>query len=161
MRYVDNRHSLFFVERSRNFHDLSSALRIEHRSRLVHNQNFGFDCNRPRNGYSLLLSAREFRNFRFPELFHIRGFERTVYRGGYFLPRHRDVFRSERDIVLDDRRDLLIVGILKNHSRFFSYFKEVAFLRGVKPENEHLARRGLQKSVHEPRERAFSASVPT
>ena len=142
MRNTYNGKPFFFIELFYHRADFGSAFGVEHGSSLVQNENFGFERKRARYRHALFLSARKPCRLHLTEFFHIGNFKGVVYHGANFLARHTYVFRAERHVVLHDRSDLLIIGILKDHSRFFSNIERMSFVRGIHTENAYFAARG-------------------
>ena len=91
----------------------------------------------------------------------------------YLGRRYADILRTERDVVLYDRRDGLVVGILKNDPEIPPYLVEPLIVRHLDAVyrlgfllvaqwdsvNYDLAPVGRQKAVHQPRQRALAAAV--
>ena len=71
-----------------------------------------------------------------------------------------DILGAERDVVLHDGGDRLVVGVLKDHARALADVERLFGVSGVQPEHGDFPLSGAQKGVDELGERGFAAAVP-
>ena len=76
------------------------------------------DC--PRDGNALLLSARKQVRRSLCVRFHTDECKRILHARTNLCGRHTEVFGAERDIVRDNCRNELIIGVLEHHADFLS-----------------------------------------
>ena len=69
------------------------------------------------------------------------------------------VFRPERHIVLDKRRDQLVVGVLEHHAAGFAHQVDVRVVGRVHPVHDHASLIGDEKGVQVFRQRRFPRPV--
>ena len=134
---------------------------VEHGRRLIKNQHLRLYGEHTGNGYALLLSSRQHVRSRTRIAQHIHCFQGIVYAPMYFLGGHTKVFGPEAHILLDDRGDYLVVGILEYYPDLLSYIQRPALIRRVHAVHGHAPLVRNDKGVHELRHCGFSASVMT
>ena len=93
------------------------------------------------------------------ERLHADRFQREVDAPADLLARHADVFGAERDVVLDDRCDRLVVGILKDHARAFADLEGLFIVGGIHAEHGNGAGGRNEEGVDEFGEGGFAAAV--
>ena len=86
-----------------------------------------------------IIAAAELGRRAFSILTHANGFESFVHSFDNLFSGNTDIFGAERNVVLDDGCNHLIVGILENHTRFFADFKGVFLVGSGQAVNQNLA----------------------
>ena len=81
-------------------------------------------------------------------LVHIHGFQRVIYPFSHLLIGNAEVFERKSHVLLNDRRDYLVVRILKNHSCALSEVKKAAVVFGVNAVNRDRSLRGKEYRVY-------------
>ena len=91
--------------------------RVEHRGRLVEDEDVRLHRQHARDGDALLLAARERGGLAFLAALEPDGGKRAGHQLAQLLAFHAEVLGAERDVVLDDARDDLVVGVLEHEPR--------------------------------------------
>ena len=99
-----------------NRHDLAARDRIEHGRRLVEHDHRRQHGQRAGDGDALLLAAAHQGRIRGAETGHIDRVQRIGDATSDIRARHAEILRAERHIVLDHRRDDLILRILEHRA---------------------------------------------
>ena len=92
------------------------AARVEHRRRLVKNENLRIHGQNAGNGDALLLAARKRVGFVRFESDQTHLVKCLADAQGYFRRFDAEIFRAEGDVVLNERGYELIIGVLKHHA---------------------------------------------
>ena len=116
----DDRDTLLFVQLEGRFNDLAATVRIEHRSRLIEDNALRLHRHDTGDGDTLLLTTRETVRRFLSEFPHTNTLQGALHAGPDLLSRDADIFRTESDVLLDNRRDDLVVRILENHTGLLS-----------------------------------------
>ena len=161
MGYEQNCHAVLFVEAADDFYYLAPAAGVEHGGGFVEDENVGADCQHARDGYALFLPARKPCGRGVAELRHADGVERPLYAPAYLLALYAEVFRTEGNVVLYNRGDHLVVGILKDYARVAAGFKDIFAVGKVEPEDVDCALVGFEQSAGEAGERGLARAVVT
>ena len=133
MRNQQHRDFFFFIQTFYDVQYLFSSARVEHSRRFVQNHNAGFQSQNARNSNSLLLTARKTVGRSVAEFRHTHCVQCKRNAFPDFLTGHPDVFRAESNIVLYDRGNHLIVGVLEYNPDLFANIKKVLGLGSVQP----------------------------
>ena len=120
MRNENDGYFFFAVELLHYADYFASAARIEHGGRFVKDHHVWFQRQNARNGDALLLPARKPRNHRIAVFFHADRLQGEGDALRDLLARQPHVLRAERDIVLHDRGNRLVIGILKDDPHPFA-----------------------------------------
>ena len=149
----------FFIQPLHDVRDLFPAPRVEHGGGFVQNHDFGQQRQDARDGDALFLPAREPGGRRIPVCGHAHGVEGKIDALSDLFAGHPDVFGTEGDVVFDDGRHRLIVGVLKDDADVFADVEELFGIPRVHAEHGDLPRRRGQKPVGQARQRGFAAPV--
>ena len=155
-------YALLAVESAYRPHDLRTSLRVEHRGRFVEYDAARLHRDNAGDSHPLLLSARQLMRRMARKLGHSHSLERSVYTGAYLLRRNTEIFGSERNILLDNSRDYLVIGILKHHSDIAanSRYLVVVHVGGYPPPVYHYpAAVGQQDHIEQLGKRRFARTV--
>ena len=82
-----------------------------------------------------------------------------MHTGKYFLSRQAEVFGTETNVLFDDRRYDLIIGILENNAHLFADIEDVSFIRSGHAVNCYAAFIGNEKRIEQFCHGGFSAAV--
>ena len=106
-----------FVQFFAHAHKTLAPARIKHGGCFVKNEDFRIHGQNAGNGDALLLAARKRVGLVLLEADETNFFKRRANAQGYFRRFNAEIFRTEGDVVFDERGDELIVGVLKHHAR--------------------------------------------
>ena len=139
VRDKNYRYAEILVQLFDSFHNFLSSVRVEHRSRLVHNDAVGAHSDYAGNGNTLLLTARKLVRRMILVFIHIDRAKRIVNTLTHLFLRNAHIFKGESNIFLNDSRNDLIIGVLKNHTDMLANVEKLALVRCIYPVGVDLA----------------------
>ena len=160
VRDEDDRAPLL-VQPPRDADDRGTAPRVEHRARLVEHVDVGMHRHDAGKGHELLLPAGKARDLGLREPRDAETAERFLHALAHLLGGKPEVFGPEGDVVCDEGRDGLAVGVLEHHAHVRAHLIWRARSRRVVPEHAHRPRVRHEQRIHVPRERGLARAVRT
>ncbi len=142
-----DRDALLAVEPPRNRQHFGAAQRVEHRRGLVQHQHVGLHRQHARNADALLLPAGKLMRGALAIGLHLHAVERPIDAAQNLRARHAQVFRAKGDILLDDGRHDLVVGVLEDHADRAANVAQAGALLGVPGFDPHVAAVGQQQRI--------------
>ena len=80
---------------------------------------------------------------------HADGLQGPVYAAANLLALDAQIFGAEGDVVLDNRGNHLVVGILKDYTRVAAHFEDIFLVGKVKAPHGYAALVGLKQTADE------------
>ena len=135
------------MQLAHNAHEPGAPARVEHGRGLVQDEDGWVHSEHPGDGHALFLAAGKRIGLVGLEALQAHLGKRPGHALAQLWVRDAEVLRAEGDVVLDEARHQLVVGVLKDQPRVGT--DEVGLLRvaGVAAEHDHLAFVGQEQRV--------------
>ena len=139
--------------------DLTPAVRVQHRCRLVQNNTPGLHRHHSGDRHSLFLSAGKLIRGLKPVRCHSDCLQALIDSRPDLVGRNAHVLRAESNVLLDDVSDDLVIRVLEYHSRCLSDIPEMFLIVRLHIGNIYGSVCWKQDSVHQFREGRFTGPV--
>jgi hypothetical protein len=159
VRHRHDRDALLTVEPPHNRQHFGAAERIEHCCCLVQHQHVGLHRQHAGDTDALLLPAGKLMCGALTILLHLHAVERPIDAAQNFWPRHAQIFRAKGDILLNDGRYDLVVGVLKDHADGVADGAQAGALLRVPRFDPDIAGRGQEQRVEMLCQRRLAGAV--
>ena len=140
-------------------HESGPSARIEHGRGLIEHEHARLHGERTRDGNALFLPARERMRLMPLEAHEPHGLERCAHALGDLRGRDTHVLGAESDIVLDERRHELVIGILEHHAHMRAHGVDERGARRVEAVDGHAALIRHEQGVEVPSKRRLARPV--
>src|SRR5215210_7190995 len=149
---------LFGVQGLEVLEDLPASSCVEHRGGFIEDEYLWFDSQEPGQGDALFLAAGEGTWLAALVAFQADGPYSPGDPIAHLLVWDAEVLEAEGDVVLNERGDEAVLGVLKEDAEVLA---DLEWFRGrIAVRHEHSARVGLQETVQEADEGGLAAAVP-
>ncbi len=132
----------------------ASARNIQHGGRFIEHEYAGMHGKRARDGDALALTARKVGRVCLGVVEHVHRRQRLFDAHGDLRLRHAEVLGSKGNVVCNDARHHLVIGVLEHHRYLAAQFKRSLRLRcGIDAAHASRSVRGREQCINELRER--------
>ena len=159
MRDQDDRDAVIAVQQLDRPHDLFSALRIKHRSRLVQHDAVRAHRNDARDRHALLLSAGKLMRCMLAVLIHADRMERLIDARAHLVRRDTEIFKPERNVLLHDGRNDLVIRVLEHHADMLPDLQQLFLVFGIHARDRDRALRWEQNRIQQLCHGRFAGAV--
>ena len=132
----------------------ASARNIQHCGRFIEHEYAGMHGKRARDGDTLTLTARKVGRVCLGVVEHVHRCQRLLNARGDLRLRHAEILGSKGNVVCNDARHHLVIGVLKHHRDLAAQLKRAFRLRcGVDTAHASRSACGRKQCINELRER--------